>query len=242
MNASRTARERARAELTREIKDEARRQLAVDGAGRLSLRAVARELGLVSSALYRYFPTRDDLLTALIIDAYDALGAAAEAADAARPRDDPRGRWRAVAAAVRDWALAHPHEYALIYGSPVPGYQAPQDTVAPAARVALAIVGVVRDAWSAGALEARPSPALSPVLAEQTAKLAELIAPDLPGEVLTRLLIVWTQVFGMLSFELFGQLVGSVDPSDEFYAHAVERMADFVGLPPDGPDSTKGPA
>ena len=84
-SASRTARERARAELTREIKQEARRQLAAHGAEGLSLRAVARELGMVSSALYRYFPSRDELLTALIIDAYDALGEAAEAAER-RPR------------------------------------------------------------------------------------------------------------------------------------------------------------
>src|SRR5262249_58783161 len=98
MNAGRTARERARAELTREIKDEARRQLVTSGAGGLSLRAVARELGMVSSALYRYFPSRDDLLTALIIDAYDAIGAAVEEAIAAvpseaPPEDAPRERW-----------------------------------------------------------------------------------------------------------------------------------------------------
>jgi len=84
-SAGRTARERARAELTREIKQEARRQLAAHGAHGLSLRAVARELGMVSSALYRYFPSRDELLTALIIDAYDALGDAAAAADAGQP-------------------------------------------------------------------------------------------------------------------------------------------------------------
>ena len=94
-SASRTARERARAELTREIKEEARRQLAAHGAQGLSLRAVARELGMVSSALYRYFPSRDDLLTALIIDAYDALGEAAEAASAGPPAADVRGRCRA---------------------------------------------------------------------------------------------------------------------------------------------------
>lgn len=241
MNASRTARERARAELTREIKEEARRQLAVDGAGRLSLRAVARELGLVSSALYRYFPTRDDLLTALIIDAYDTLGAAGEAADAASPRDDTRARWRSIYAAVRAWARANPHEYALIYGSPVPGYQAPQDTVVPAARVALAILGVLRHAWATGALHpADPGPELSPTLAEQTKQLAEAIALELPGDVLARALIAWTQLFGMISFELFGQFVGSMDPADEFFGYAVERMADFVGLP--APDSTKGPA
>src|SRR6058998_959131 len=118
MSAARTARERARAELTREIKDEARRQLADVGADGLSLRAVARELGMVSSALYRYFPSRDDLLTALIIDAYDALGAAAESAAAAAEaatHDHPSKTWLAVCAAVREWARANPHEYALIY-------------------------------------------------------------------------------------------------------------------------------
>src|ERR1700743_2215062 len=89
---ARTARERARVELTREIKEEARRQLADAGANGLSLRAVARELGMVSSALYRYYPSRDDLLTALIIDAYDAIGAAAEEA-AGVPDVSARDRW-----------------------------------------------------------------------------------------------------------------------------------------------------
>ena len=147
-NASQTARQRARAELTREIKEAARRQLAETGAPQLSLRAVARELGLVSSALYRYFPSRDDLLTALIIDAYDSLGEAAEAAAAANGTAGPRSGWRAVCHAIRDWARANPHEYALIYGSPVPGYQAPRDTVGPAARVPLALGQLVRDSWA----------------------------------------------------------------------------------------------
>ena len=125
-------RARVRAELTREIAEVARRHLASDGAAALSLRAVARELGMASSAVYRYFPSRDDLLTALIIDAYDALGEAAEKADAERPRADLLGRWQAACAAVRAWALDHPHEYALVYGSPVPGYAAPEATIGPA--------------------------------------------------------------------------------------------------------------
>lgn len=232
MNAGRTARERARAELTQEIKDEARRQLAASGAGALSLRAVARELGMVSSALYRYFPSRDDLLTALIIDAYDALGDAAEKAEAGVERADVRERWRAGCHAVRAWARAHPHEYALIYGSPVPGYVAPQETVTAAARVPLLLVAVLRDALADGVLavpeNSRP---LTPVLAEQAATLAANIAPELPAGVLVRAIMTWTQLFGMLSFELFGQLVGSVDPSDEFFAAGVEQLADLVGLP-----------
>src|ERR687884_2050560 len=93
------ARARVRAELTREITEAARRHLTTDGAAGLSLRAVARELGMASSAVYRYFPSRDDLLTALIVDAYDALGAATEEAEEAAPRADLRSRLHAACAA-----------------------------------------------------------------------------------------------------------------------------------------------
>jgi AcrR family transcriptional regulator len=272
-SAGQNARERARAQITREIKEEARRQLAAEGAQRLSLRAVARELGMVSSALYRYFPSRDDLLTALIIDAYDSLGAGAEAAAAARPADDPRRRWRACCQAIRAWAIDHPHEYALIYGSPVPGYQAPQETIASAARVAVVFGGLLAEAWPRaasqgagrpGGLEAgqpagpRPrqpagradgraadqadgqvadqadpasGPPLPGLLAGQAEALSAAIAPGVPAPVLARALIAWTQLFGMISFELFGQLVGTADPSDDFFGYAVDQMADLIGPP-----------
>ena len=231
-SASRTARDRARTELTREIKEEARRQLATQGASGLSLRAVARELGMVSSALYRYFRSRDELLTALIIDAYDALGAAAEEASSGRPAADVRGRWRAVCTAVRDWARANPHEYALIYGSPVPGYQAPQTTIASAIRVARVMGGILADAQAGtgrAAARRREGP-LPPQLARQVAIVAEAIAPGVDDGALTRGLIAWTQLFGMISFELFGQFVGSLDPAEEFFGYTLERMADYIGL------------
>jgi len=163
MNASQTARERVRAELIREITEIARRQLATDGAAGLHLRAVAREMGMVSSAIYRYFPSRDDLLTTLIIDGYNAIGAAVEKAEAACPRDGYQGRWLAGCQAVRDWALAHPHEYALVYGSPVPGYEAPEQTIGPASRAAAVLGGIVSDAQRDGALT---EPAAGPPVPE----------------------------------------------------------------------------
>src|SRR5439155_24329940 len=136
-------RARVRAELIEEIKNAARRQIATEGAS-LSLRAVARELGMVSSALYRYFASRDDLLTALIIDAYNAMGEASERADEGiADRTDVLGRWLAVARSLRAWALAFPHEYALIYGSPVPGYAAPQDTIGPSTRPVLVLGSIL---------------------------------------------------------------------------------------------------
>ena len=151
----RAARERTRAEITRQILDAARRHLATEGASGLSLRAIARELGASSSAVYRYVASRDDLLTRLIVAAYDALGAAAETAEAAVARDDLAGRWSAVCGAVRAWALANPNEYALIYGTPVPGYTAPPATIAPAARVSSVLLGILADA--AG----RPTPTIA---------------------------------------------------------------------------------
>ncbi|TDP94809.1 TetR/AcrR family transcriptional regulator [Labedaea rhizosphaerae] len=225
-----TARERARAELTSEIKAQARIQLAEHGAGGLSLRAIARELGMVSSAIYRYFPSRDDLLTALIIDACTDLGDAVEQAGKAHRK--PRLRWRACCTAAREWALEHRQEYALIYGSPVPGYAAPQDTVAPAARVPLVLLDALRGAHHDGQLTpAFAGPALSLTLKAQVEAVAEATGTDLPADAVTRAILAWTQLFGMISFELFGQLVGSVDPSKPFFDHCVESMADFVGLP-----------
>ncbi|GAA2459179.1 TetR/AcrR family transcriptional regulator [Actinomadura vinacea] len=233
MNASRTARERARAELTREIKEEARRQLRASGAQGLSLRAVARELGMVSSALYRYFPSRDRLLTELIIDAYNVLGDRVERAGAA-DGDDFRARWRACCAAVREWAIANPHEYALVYGSPVPGYEAPETTVGPASRTPIALLAVVRDASRAGVLRV-PDDGLAPELDAQAARTAGLAELDVPEPAVVRGVIAWTQLFGMIGFELFGHLDGSMDPADAFFAHTVDLMADFIGLPA-GPD------
>jgi AcrR family transcriptional regulator len=227
-----TARERVRAELTREITDVARARLAADGAAALSLRAVARELGMVSSAIYRYFASRDELLTALIIEGYDALGAAVEQADTACARDDYGARWRAVAGAARDWALAHPHEYALLYGSPVPGYQAPADTIAPAARTAAVFGRLVSEAQAAGVLQ--PPPAGPPVPPTLTGDLAQLRAGLMRGvadEVVAAALTVWAAVFGIISFELFGQFNNVIADRDAYFGRALADLARLFGLP-----------
>ncbi|MFD9334023.1 TetR/AcrR family transcriptional regulator [Streptomyces sp. NPDC060028] len=229
MSTMRGARERARIEVTAAIKDEARRMLAAEGAAKLSLRAVARELGMASSALYRYFPSRDDLLTALIVDAYDSVGAAAEQADARTVAADgsPRARWMAVCEAVRAWAMEHPHEYALIYGSPVPGYTAPQDTVGPASRVGNTFIGIVRVAYEGRGLALPPLPAeLRPEAVRMTADFA----PGLPPEVTAALVAAWAQLVGLVSFELFGQFNRVVEDRTTFFAHAAGQLAHGVGL------------
>ncbi|MFI6684841.1 TetR/AcrR family transcriptional regulator [Streptomyces sp. NPDC050485] len=222
------ARARARIEVTAAIKDEARRQLAADGATKLSLRAVARELGMVSSALYRYFPSRDELLTALIVDAYDAAGEAAEHALAQqKAAASPAARWTAVCRAVRAWALAHPHEYALIYGSPVPGYTAPQATVGPAARVGLVLISIARDAHRGKGIA---PPKLAAPLRAEAERMAADFAPDLPPPVAVALVAAWAQLFGLISFEVFGQFHRVVEDREPFFAHAAGQLARSVGL------------
>lgn len=222
-----TARARARAELLEEIKAAARRQLAEVGASELSLRAVARELGMVSSAVYRYYASRDELLTALVVDAYDALGAAVEEA-AADGRGGFEARWVRVAVAVRAWAVAHPHEYALVYGSPVPGYQAPGDTIPAAARPPVAALGVVADAVAAGEVDETRTAPISRALRADLGRLREGVALDLSDEVLVRALYAWTQVFGGLGFELFGHLHNVVEAPADLWEHQARRAARLI--------------
>jgi AcrR family transcriptional regulator len=268
VNASRTARERVRAELIREITEAARRQLAVDGAPGLSLRAVAREMGMVSSAIYRYFPSRDDLLTALIIDGYNAVGEAVEQADAACSRDDYPGRWLATCRAVRDWALANPHEYALVYGSPVPGYRAPERTIGPASRAAAVVGKIISDAYRAGAPGLATPGAAEPGAAEPGAaepgaaepgaaepdaaaagaaapgldvpesfvpdasRLREAVLGEVPDHVAAGALVTWAGLFGLVSFELFGQFENVVTDRAAFFDHAAARLGRLAGLVP----------
>jgi AcrR family transcriptional regulator len=221
------ARARVRAELTREIVEAARRHLATDGAAGLSLRAVARELGMASSAVYRYFASRDELLTALIVDAYDAIGAAAEQAESAVTREDLRGRWRATCGAAREWALAHPHEYALIYGSPVPGYAAPEATVGPASRVGVLLCRVVADGVAAGSITPEPDGAdAGGVLTRGVAESLGLPEPLAP-----RVVMAWSSLYGAISFELFGQTNNVVEDHAHYFDAAIERLADLVLLP-----------
>lgn len=221
-DAPHTARARARVLLTDDIKATARRHLGEVGAAGLSLRAVARELGLASSAVYRYFESRDALLTALIVDAFDAIGEAAEQAVAGAP-GGVEARWKALAGAIRRWAIAHPHEYALVYGSPVPGYQAPQDTVDPAGRVSFVMLGLVGDGVATGEIDTTPTAAVPRAVHRDLARLRDLAAPGVPDEVLLRALQAWTGLFGTVSYLLFGHLVGVIDDTDAYFDLQVAR-------------------
>ena len=229
-SAPRTARALARAELTRAILDRASDQLAEVGPAALSVRQIARDLEMASSAVYRYFPSRDALLTALIIRAFDDLGQAVEDGEASAARDDFRGRWTGLALGLRSWAVAHPHEYALTYGSPVPGYAAPQDTIESGTRVSRALLALVRDAEDAG---------LSPAAATRPATEAELssitpvrsfVGDEIAEPYAIRGLMAWATLFGDISLELFGHMFKGVLDYEAHYATVVEQLADDLGF------------
>ncbi len=185
---------------------------------------------MASSAVYRYYASRDELLTALVIDAYNDLGQAAESELTASADAQPSARWIAVCRAVRSWALANPHSYALIYGTPVPGYRAPADTIAPASRVGLALVSVVAEADRSGCIAPAQWPVAEPV-GRDADLLADALGLDLSREVVTAVVAAWSQLFGLVSFELFGQFENLVTARDEFFDRAAEQLARSIGLP-----------
>ena len=227
--APRTARAIARAELTRAILDNASVQLAESGPAALSVRAVARDLGMASSAVYRYFPSRDALLTALLVEAYDDLGDAVEAADAAVPRAELAERWAAICHALRDWARAQPHRYALLYGSPVPGYAAPDDTVTSALRVTTTLLSLFGDAQAAG-LRTTPARPLSNDERAALEPVRSFTDPQLDDAWAIRGLVAWAALFGNLSLELFGHMYRGILDYDAHFAQVVDQLAADLGL------------
>ena len=221
------ARARARAEVRAAILGAASTRLAEDGANELSLRAVARDVGMVSSAVYRYFASRDELLTALIIEAYDSLGDHTEANVASTAGRPAATRWVDAALAIRSWALAHPNDYALIYGTPIPGYAAPDDTVASGTRVSQALVRIVREA---DRLEPTPRRPIEPSLSESFSALRTELDLDVDDATTLAVITAWSQLFGLLTFELFGQTRNFVSDDEALFRAAATSMAASIGL------------
>jgi AcrR family transcriptional regulator len=221
------ARARARIEIRAAILAAAAERLATDGADELSLRAVARDVGMVSSAVYRYFASRDELLTALIIRAYDSLGEHVEQCVRSTAGQPAAQRWVDAAMSVRAWALEHPNDYALIYGTPIRGYAAPEDTVESGTRVSRALVGLVRDADELDAVAPVP---IEPALAESFAALRAELDLDVDDATTLAIITAWTQLFGLLTFELFGQTRNFVSDDEALFRAAATAMAASIGL------------
>ena len=211
MPQNQTPRQRARAQTLEDITRIGRRHLATEGAAALSVRAVARDLGVVSSAIYRYVRSRDDLLTLLLVDGYNDLGDAVDEAAGAVAADDFRGRFLAIGRAVRTWALREPATYALLFGSPVPGYRAPSDqTTGPGTRVITALVRLWEDAHVAGAVQVTDSPGLhiSRTLSADMERIRAEFSVGTPDDLVAR---------GVLADPAVSQLAGQPDATGGLY-------------------------
>ncbi len=197
-------RQESRAQIEARIVELGRAQLVDHGAAGLSLRAIARDLGMVSSAVYRYVSSRDELLTLLLIDAYSEL---ADSVD--RARDAVTDLWTddviAIARAVRLWAVAHPAGWALLYGSPVPGYHAPPERTG---EVGTRVIGIFLDAVAAGIatgdIRLTNDPAPQPMSSDFETIRQEF---GFPGDdrVIAKCFLLWAGVVGAISLEVFGQ-------------------------------------
>ncbi|MEG9248210.1 TetR-like C-terminal domain-containing protein [Arthrobacter sp. Soc17.1.1.1] len=225
-----TPRQRAREQTLDDITRIGRRQLAEVGAAALSLRAVARELGVVSSAVYRYVANRDDLLTLLVVDAFTELGDEVEAAVGAAG-STAVDRFSALAHAVRAWAVREPARWALLYGSPVPGYAAPAErTTAQETRVITLFAHIMDDAWRAGELGVGDHPAPG-ALAEDYQAIRDQLSLSVPDGVVAATVQAWSALFGAISFEVFGQYGADTfsDP-DALHDYTVGRLAVQLGF------------
>ena len=207
MTSSPSPRRARREDVTARILAIGRAHLVEHGAAALSLRAVTRDLGMVSSAVYRYVANRDELLTLLVVDAYDELGDAVDAALGAAYRLGLEGRLLAVARAVRVWALAEPARYALLYGSPVPGYDAPAEvTTEPGTRVIRALLGIIEEAAASGEIGTGATTVPVPrALRSDLRRVRGGLGIGIDEAVLARGILVWSALFGAVSLEVFGQ-------------------------------------
>lgn len=197
-------RQQSREQIEARIVELGRRQLVERGAGGLSVRAIARDLGMVSSAVYRYVSSRDELLTLLLVDAYSDL---ADTVDRARETVDEL--WSddviAIARATRRWAVAHPAGWALLYGSPVPGYHAPPErTIAAGTRVVGALFDAVAAGITTGDIRLTNDIAPQPMSSDFERIRHEF---GFPGDdrVIAKCFLLWAGVLGAISLEVFGQ-------------------------------------
>ncbi|GLY65169.1 TetR/AcrR family transcriptional regulator [Amycolatopsis taiwanensis] len=229
-----TRRERLRAETTEEIKTIALKQMASDGPGAISLRAIAREMGMTAGAIYGYFPTRDDLLTTLIKDVYLSLVEKVEAARDAVPPEDTAGRILAWGLTTREWALANPEGFRLVYGDPVPGYQAPAGGPAAEAaqRACSGLTALIAAAWPKAG---RRQPETGYEWSDFGPGLASHVResfPDLPPAGVALALRTWGRIHGLLALEVYGHLRALTHEPAKIYRAELLDLVASLGLTP----------
>lgn len=221
-----TRRERLRAATIDEIKEAALEQIAGDGASALSIRGIARAIGMSPAGLYRYYDGLDALITELITDAYNDL---ADAVDAASRRDGTvRRRLRSTMLAYRQWCVDHPNRFLLIFGTPIPGYVAPEEgpTVVANRRIGEIFFGLA----AAGVASGEITPPVGRRVEPGEAAFASGVSAEFPPELVGTFLSTWAHFHGIVTLELLGQLDWIYPDAAAFFEREIDRMLD--GLQP----------
>jgi AcrR family transcriptional regulator len=219
-------------DLPAEIKATAHKHLAEEGAGGLSLRAIARDLGITAPAIYNYFPRLDDLITALLVDTFEALGDILDAAAGSASEDDFAGRFMAIGLTYRQWAVENPQHYNFIFGNPIPGYHAPEQiTTQSARRGMMLLIATIESAQRAGKLIV---PADANAFAASQHQQIEAWAQDLPRPLDAGIFYLavssWAQVHGLVSLEVHNQLHEIVKSPEQLYHFELENILQRIGL------------
>ncbi|WP_416972680.1 TetR/AcrR family transcriptional regulator [Streptomyces sp. 4F14] len=219
-------RERLRAETTTEIKDVALGLMATGGPDAITLRAIAREMGMTANAIYGYFPTRDDLVTTLIRDVYTALADAVDAAWDATSAEGPAVRIEAWATAFRAWAVTNPEGFRLVYGDPVPGYRAPEGGPAPdaALRVCTGFTALAAEAWPHAGHRYRDSAFDWPDFDPGLLAKVRPVFPGLPPAAVALALRIWGHLHGLVSLEVYGHLRTQTSSPEKLFHEELTQL------------------
>ncbi|MCA6092009.1 TetR/AcrR family transcriptional regulator [Streptomyces sp. SCA3-4] len=233
-NETRSRRERLRAETAREIKTIALKLMGEGGPDAISLRAIAREMGMTAGAIYGYYATRDDLITTLIGEVYTDLVDTVEAARDARPADDAAGRVLAWAEALRTWALANPQGFRLVYGDPVPGYRPPEGGPGAAARgrACAGLTALIADAWPRARDAHGHASYQWSDFGEELGAHVRAEHPELPPEAVALALRTWGRMHGLLALELYGHLSPVALTPEVLYRDEMRDLVRSLGLVP----------
>lgn len=211
-------------DLQNAIKETAWKQIAEFGAPTLSLRAIARELGITAPSIYNYFPSRDDLVTALIVDAFNSLADSQEASLENIPLSDLSGRFSSLGLAYRVWAVTYPQRYQLIFGTPIPRYHAPEEVTLPAAsRALLPLIGAVQALFSEGRLRVERLAKMTPALASMLAAWGQAV-PQVHPEVLYLALVIWSRVHGLVMLEITHQVPAFIEDPALVFRREINNM------------------
>ncbi|MER6999400.1 TetR/AcrR family transcriptional regulator [Streptomyces sp. NPDC000410] len=234
MGTIRGRRERLRAETTAEIKQVALELMASGGPDAITLRAIAREMGMTANAIYGYFATRDDLVTTLINHVYTSLADTVDAAWDGAPAQDPGARIQAWARAFRNWALANPEGFRLIYGDPVPGYRPPEGGAAPdaARRVCTGITALAAAAWPHAQHRYADSDFAWTDFDTGLLDKVRPAFPDLPPAAVALALRIWSHLHGLVSLEIYGHLRTQALSPDKLFREELAQLVRSLGITP----------